>query len=213
MARPGVFVGAVALIASPVALHLLTVVDSARPLAIAIGWLTAAGLAVALARAAGVALVEGAAVTGVLGLAWYLGAGTLWAVVLPSLIVNLLLVWFFARTLVPGRTPLVTLFARLIHDAPTLAFERERYARQVTWAWCLFFLANIAISAALAAFSSLAVWSLFANVLAVPLVVAMFAAEYVYRRRRLSGYEHVPLAVVLRRLAAAGFSAARPSAK
>jgi hypothetical protein len=41
----------------------------------------------------------------------------------------------------------------------------------------------------------------------------MFGAEYAYRRRRLAGLEHVPLAAVLRRLAAAGFSVTRPSAK
>lgn len=213
MARPGVLLAAVALAASPVVLHLLTVVDAARPLAIALSWGGAALLAIGLARAAGVAVVESAAVAGMLGLALYLGAGTRYAVFLPSLAVNLLLAWFFGRTLAAGRTPLVTSFARLVHDSPTLAPERERYARQVTWAWCVFFLANVGISAALAAFAPLAVWSLFANVLAAPLVAAMFAAEYAYRRRRLTGLEHVPLAVVLRRLATAGFSAARPSAK
>ena len=213
MARPGVLLAAAALAASPVVLHLLTVADAARPLAIALSWGGAALLAIGLARAAGVAVAESVAIAGVLGLALYLGAGTRYAVFLPSLAVNLLLAWFFGRTLAPGRIPLVTSFARLVHDSSTLAPERERYTRQVTWAWCVFFLANVGISVALAAFAPLAVWSLFANVLAAPLVAAMFAAEYAYRRRRLAGLEHVPLAAVLRRLAAAGFSVTRPSAK
>ena len=213
MARPGVVLAAAALAASPVALHVLTVVDAARPFAVALSWGGAALLAIGLARAAGVTVAESAAVAGLLGLALYLGAGTRYAVFLPSLAVNLLLAWFFARTLATGRVPLVTSFARVVHDSPTLAPERERYTRQVTWAWCAFFLANVGISVALAAFAPLAVWSLFANVLAAPLVAVMFAAEYAYRRRRLAGLEHVPLAAVLRRLAAAGFSVTRPSAK
>ncbi len=213
MARRGVLVAAAALAASAVALHCLTVIDAARPLAVALSWIGAALLAIGLARAAGVALAEGAAIAAVLGLAWYLAAGTRWAVFLPSLAANLLLAWFFARTLLPGRIPFVTLFARLVHGASTLGPERERYTRAATWAWCLFFVALTAISAALAAFAPLAAWSLFANVLTAPLVAAMFAGEYAVRRRRLAGHEHVPPLAVLRRLAAAGFAVARPSAK
>src|SRR5262245_6598510 len=107
MARPGVLLAAATLAASPVALHFLTVIDAARPLAVALSWGGAALLAIALGRAAGVTVVEGVAVTALLGLALYLGAGTPYAVFLPSLAVNLLLAWFFSRTLVGGRVPLV----------------------------------------------------------------------------------------------------------
>jgi len=213
MARPGVLLAAAALVASPVALHCLTVVDAARPFAVALSWGGAALLAIGLARAAGVAVAERAVVAVLLGLALYLGAGTRYAVFLPSLAVNLLLAWFFGRTLLPGRVPVVTAFARVVHESATLEPERERYTRQATWAWFCFFVAMTAISAALAAFAPLAAWSLFANVLAAPLVAAMFAAEYACRRRRLAGHEHVPPRVVLRRLLAAGFAVARPSAK
>lgn len=213
MARPGVLLGAAALVASPVALHLLTVIDAARPLAVALSWGGAALLAIALGRAAGVAVAEGAAVAALLGLTLYLGAGTRYAVFLPSLAVNLLLAWFFGRTLVGGRVPLVTSMARIVRGVDPLAPELERYTRHATLAWCVFFVAMTAISAALAAFAPLAAWSLFANVLAAPLIVAMFAAEYAYRRRRLAGYPHVPPLAVLRRLAAAGFGVARTTAK
>jgi len=213
MARPGVLLAAAALAASPVALHFLTVIDAARPLAVALSWGGAALLAIALGRAAGVAVAEGVAVAASLGLALYLGAGTRYAVFLPSLAVNLLLAWFFGRTLVGGRLPLVTSIARIVRGEDPMAPELERYTRQVTVAWCLFFLAMTAISAALAAFAPLAAWSLFANVLAMPLVVAMFAAEYAYRRRRLAGFPHVPPLAVLRRLAAAGFAFVRTTAK
>ena len=213
MARPGVLLAAAALAASPVVLHCLTVVDAARPLAVALSWGGAALLAIGLARAAGVAVAESAVVAGMLGLALYLGAGTRYAVFLPSLAVNLLLAWFFGRTLAAGRIPLVTAIARFVRGAALLAPELERYTRRATWAWCLFFVAMAAISVALAAFAPLAAWSIFANVLAAPLVAAMFAAEYAYRRRRLAGHEHVPPLAVLRRLLAAGFAVTRPSAK
>jgi len=213
MARPGALLAAAALAASPVALHFLTVIDAARPLAIALSWGGAAFLAIALGRAAGIAVAEGVAVAALLGLALYLGAGTRYAVFLPSLAVNLLLAWFFGRTLAGGRVPLVTSIARIVRGMDPLAPELERYTRHATAAWCIFFVAMTAISAALAAFTPLAVWSLFANVLAAPLIVAMFAAEYAYRRRRLAGFPHVPPLAVLRRLAAAGFAVVRPTAK
>lgn len=213
MARAGVLAGAAALAASTVALHFLTLADAARPFAVALSWIAAGLLALGLVRAARVPLAECAAVAALLGLALYLGAGTPYAVFLPSLAVHLLLAWFFGRTLAPGRVPLVTLFARFVHGTAALGPERERYTRQATWAWFGFFVAMAAISAALAAFAPLAVWSLFANVLGAPLVGAMFAAEYVYRRRRLAALPHVPPVVVAKRLLAAGFEVMRASPK
>jgi uncharacterized membrane protein len=213
MARAGVLLAAAAFAASALALHCLTVVDAARPLAVALSWGGAALLAIGCARAAGVGIAESATVAGLLALALYLGAGTRYAVFLPSLAVHLLLAWFFGRTLAAGRIPLVTEIARFVRGTGLLAPELERYTRRATWAWCLFFVAMAAISAALAAFAPLAAWSIFANVLAAPLVAAMFAAEYAYRRRRLVGHEHVPPLAVLRRLLAAGFTVGRPAAK
>jgi uncharacterized membrane protein len=213
MARAGVLVGAAALAASAVALHVLTVADASRPLAIALAWGGAALLALGLARAAGAGLAESAAVALLLALALYLGAGSRYAVYLPSLAVNLLLAWFFGRTLAPGRTPLVTAIARVVRGADVLAPELERYTRAATRAWTGFFVALAAVSVALALLAPLDAWSLFANVLTAPLVAAMFAAEYAYRRRRLAGHPHVPPLAVLRRLLATGFAVTRPSAK
>jgi uncharacterized membrane protein len=213
MPRPGALVAAAALVVPPVAIHFLTLAESARPVAVALGWAAAAALAVALAHAAGVGLAEAAAVAATLGLAAFVGAGTKWAVFLPSAAINLLLAWFFGRTLVRGRTPLVTALARVVRGVSPLPPELERYTRRVTWAWSLFFAATVAVSAALAAFAPLATWSLFANVLAAPLVAAMFAGEYAYRRWRLAAYEHVPLRTIVGRLAAAGFAIVRPPAK
>jgi hypothetical protein len=88
----------------------------------------------------------------------------------------------FALTLRPGHEPLITAMARRMHG---LTPEMIRYTRKVTIAWSLFFAAQLAISVSLFCFAPLTVWSFFVNVLDIPLVAAMFAAEYAVRLRVL----------------------------
>src|SRR5688572_13655759 len=110
---------------------------------------------------------------------------------LPHAAFNALLLWVFGRTLVRGREPLVTAFARRIEGA--IPAEVEAYTRRVTAAWCLFFGAQLLLSVTLLNVATLATWSLFVNVLAFPLVVVMFVAEYLYRRARFPGRAHVSI--------------------
>ena len=105
--------------------------------------------------------------------------------------INLCLLWVFGRTLVGGREPLITGFARRFHG--TIPPHIEAYTRGVTWLWCVFFLAQVAMSALLAAFAPLALWSFFVNVLSTPLVVLTFVAEYAYRSVRFRRYPHASL--------------------
>ena len=69
----------------------------------------------------------------------------------------------------------------------------ETYTRRLTRAWCVFFFAQIAISAALFTLATLDSWSLFVNVLSFPLVVLMFAAEYLYRVTRHRNFPHASI--------------------
>jgi uncharacterized membrane protein len=110
---------------------------------------------------------------------------------LPSVIIYLLLLWWFGRTLSPGREALVTGLARYVHG--TLPPEIEAYTRRVTWAWCVFFAGMAFTSVALFALAPLEVWSLFANVLTTPLVALMFVGEYIYRISRYRNFAHVSL--------------------
>jgi uncharacterized membrane protein len=110
---------------------------------------------------------------------------------LPSILVYGGLLWIFARTLAPGREALVTRLARHVHG--TLPEDITAYTRQVTWAWCVFFAAMGLISVLLFAFSPLAAWSLFVNVLGLPLICAMFVGEYIYRVLRYRHFSHAPL--------------------
>jgi uncharacterized membrane protein len=110
---------------------------------------------------------------------------------LPHAVANALLLWMFGRTLKSGREPLITGFARRVHG--TLSPELESYTRGVTRAWCIFFGAEIAISAVLLAAAPLEAWSLFVNTLTLPLVVAMFVAEYALRIARFPGLAHASI--------------------
>lgn len=89
----------------------------------------------------------------------------------------------FGRSLFRGREPLCSRFAAMVRGPlqPPVA----RYTRQVTVAWTIFFAAMIAVSSLLFFLAPVQVWSTFANLLAMPLVAAMFLAEYAVRKRAL----------------------------
>ena len=99
--------------------------------------------------------------------------------------INLALLSLFGRTILPGREPLVTRFARKVHGV--LPLQIERYTRRVTIAWCIFFAMQLATSAVLFVWS-LEAWSLFVHVLSWPLVVLMFVVEYAYRLVACRGF-------------------------
>ena len=101
---------------------------------------------------------------------------------------QLILFMTFGRTLIAGRQPLCTRFAEAVH-AP-LTPQHEIYARQVTIAWTLFFLAMALASTLLFFLAPLATWSFFANFLTLPLVALMFIVEYWVRRWVLPDMRH-----------------------
>lgn len=102
---------------------------------------------------------------------------------------NLMLAFLFGRTLAAGREPLVALFARLVHGS--IPPEVERYTRQVTLAWTIFFATLFTVSCALYFGNFLAAWSLLANILSPILITAMFVGEYAVRLRALPNWEQV----------------------
>jgi len=101
---------------------------------------------------------------------------------------QLILFMTFGRTLIAGRQPLCTRFAEAVHGPVTP--QREIYTRQVTVAWTLFFVAMALVSTLLFFLAPLAIWSVFANFLTLPLVALMFIAEYWVRRRVLPDMRH-----------------------
>ncbi|MGQ0578711.1 MAG: hypothetical protein ACT4PQ_07375 [Betaproteobacteria bacterium] len=103
---------------------------------------------------------------------------------------------FFGHTLLPGREALITRLARHFHG--TLPAELERYTRHVTVAWCLFFAGMALTSLLLYSLAPLVIWSVFANLLSPPLVIAMFLAEYRYRILRYPNFSHASIRSTIR---------------
>ena len=102
----------------------------------------------------------------------------------------------FGRSLLQGRIALCTQLADKVHG-PLSALEL-RYTRNVTAAWVLFFLANLAASFLLFEFTPLRIWSLFVNFFSLPLILLMFVAEFLVRRRVLPQVRRDGLIATLR---------------
>lgn len=111
--------------------------------------------------------------------------------------INLAFATLFGKTLVGPGEPLVTRFARLVHNG-VLSERHLRHTRQVTLAWTLFFLASATLSALLYALAPLAIWSFYANLLTAPLVGLMFVAEHLWRMRVLPPEERPSIAEIAR---------------
>lgn len=94
---------------------------------------------------------------------------------------------FFGASLLPGKTPLVTRMASLLHRNSDP--NRDHYTRQVTWAWTLYFIVICIASITLYLSNSMLAWSWLANILTLPLLVTMFVLEFIIRRWRLPNTE------------------------
>lgn len=110
---------------------------------------------------------------------------------IPHAAVYLFLLWFFGHTLLSGKEPLITRLARRVHG--TLPPDMEAYTRGVTLAWCVFFAAQVIVSALLFKYASLNIWSLFITIMNFPLLVLMFVSEYVYRMARHRDFPHASI--------------------
>lgn len=128
---------------------------------------------------------------------------------LPHLAIYLLLLAWFGGSLRPGREPLVTYMARHVHE--TMSAELLAYTRRVTVAWCVFFLAMALMSTVLFLWSPIETWSLFANLLNMPLVAAMFLTEYLWRLLRHPELSRATIPMMIRAFMKLGSSGSDPS--
>lgn len=93
--------------------------------------------------------------------------------------VSLSLLLVFGRSLLHPPS-MIERIARL--SEPGLPAEGVRYTRRVTWAWCGFFTINAAISLA-TVFASRERWALYNGLVSYLLMGALFAVEWLFRRR------------------------------
>ena len=107
--------------------------------------------------------------------------------------VHTTLCWLFARTLLPGRTPLCTEFASWVHEdmtSPQLLW----YTRQVTKAWALFFSLTVLTSVVLFALAEFTTWIAFTTMVGPALTACFFLIENLCRSRFLPPKDRVGLA-------------------
>ena len=121
--------------------------------------------------------------------------------------IQLILFVVFGRTLIAGRLPLCTRFARAAHAPMILTPKHERYAGQVTLAWTAFFAVMAVASTLLFFLAPLATWSFFANFLTLPLIALMFVVEHRIRHWVLP---HIPRLRILDAVRAFRDSAGHP---
>lgn len=93
-------------------------------------------------------------------------------------LVNAMMLAIFGSSLRVGR-PVIERLARLRH--PDLPPEGVRYTRNVTRAWCLFFLLNGALAAALAAWAPWSWWLAYNGGASYALMGLMMAGEWLLR--------------------------------
>ena len=117
--------------------------------------------------------------TATIGVVWavYLLRAGVWFRLYPAAMVAVALA-FFALSL--RRTPLVETFARRMGE--TLDERGVAYCRRVTVAWTVFLLVHFAVTLA-TVFASHEVWAIYNGFLAYVLIGAMFAGEWLVRRR------------------------------
>ncbi len=101
----------------------------------------------------------------------------------------------FGKTLQRGSTPMISRFASIAHGSLTPALTR--YTRAATWSWTIYFGATAGLSLLLFWLAPVAIWSTFANLLGMPLLGLMFAAEYAARCYALPAADRAgPLAAI-----------------
>jgi uncharacterized membrane protein len=190
-------------VAYPVLAHFAIARDSAGLTITALTLLALVTLLPSLARGAAGAWF---ALLLVAGACWWLSTveQTIVLLYLPPIIVPAFLACVFANTLLSGRTPLIAQLIRLLQapgDEPESAVWS--YARRLTAAWTVLFVALVVFNLALAALAQPHVWSLFTNLLEYLIVAAFFAIEYAYRRQRFPRQPYRNMFDFVRRLLAA----------
>jgi len=106
----------------------------------------------------------------------------------PSVLIPAALCWFFGRTLVAGRQPLVATVALAARpDTPDYLL---RYSRRLTRLWTGIFASMCAWDLALALLAPHAAWSAMANGGNYLVIGLAVGGEYLFRRLRFREYDH-----------------------
>lgn len=106
----------------------------------------------------------------------------------PSVLIPAALCWFFGRTLVRGRQPLVATVA--LAARPATPDYLLHYSRRLTQLWTGLFAAICAWDLGLALLAPHAAWSAMANCGNYLVIGLAVGGEYLFRRLRFREYDH-----------------------
>lgn len=102
----------------------------------------------------------------------------------PPVLVPLALAGLVARSLLPGRQPVVERIVWHMHGRPERLSDRHlAYARAVTIYWCVVFVVMALANLLLAVVAPPALWSWVGNIATYVMPVLAMLAEYVWRKR------------------------------
>lgn len=113
---------------------------------------------------------------------------TLYALYLPPVLLPLLLLFAFGRTLLPGQTPLITGIGEASRGP--LSAAMRHYTRRLTQFWCVIFLVMTGWSLILPFLKQPELWSWFTNVINYGLVGVLFTGEFIVRRYLFPEHNH-----------------------
>ncbi|MCU7853080.1 MAG: hypothetical protein KZQ80_12810 [Candidatus Thiodiazotropha sp. (ex Monitilora ramsayi)] len=108
---------------------------------------------------------------------------------LPPILINGILFMLFSSTLLPGKQPLISRFAEIMHGHK-LDPIAIRYTYGVTVLWSALFMIMIVESVLLAFFATPEIWSLFTNFINYALIGLVFFIEYRVRIHKLPHLKH-----------------------
>lgn len=117
----------------------------------------------------------------------------------PPVLITFLLLSLFARSLMPGRQPLISRVALILHERPSA--QLLRYTHRVTVAWVVFLSLILLEVVLLGLFASRELWSLFTNFYNYLLIMVFLLSEFYLRRFFISAGERMPMREFFRKLA------------
>lgn len=130
----------------------------------------------------------------------YLGL-TLYLLFLPPVVIPLLLLVIFGRTLRRGREPLITAIGEAARGP--LSANMRTYTRVLTQLWCLVFVVMLVWSAILPWLKQPELWSWFTNIINYGVVGVLFVGEFMLRKKLFPTHNHPGFSEYLRIIASA----------
>lgn len=112
----------------------------------------------------------------------------LYLLYIPPILIPLLLLIYFGKTLLQHETPLITAIADAARGPLTPAMRI--YTRRLTQAWCLIFILLIIEALILISFYSLATWSWATNFINYILMAIIFVGEFEFRKKKFPDHDH-----------------------